>query len=201
MPRIEYMEQLSPEWFAARLGNPGASSFSKIITSTGKPSTQATDYMYQLAGEFVRGEAEFIEPTIHMQNGIEREAKARISFEMETGLDVEQVGLVYTDDKRAHCSPDGLMPDLERGIEIKCPIASTHAGYLIDNKLPTDYIQQVQGSMLVTGYKEWVFMSYYPGVKQLILTIERDEDYINLLRAELDKFTGNLQKAINEIQS
>ena len=32
-------EQGTEEWFAARLGKPSASNFSKLITATGKPSS------------------------------------------------------------------------------------------------------------------------------------------------------------------
>ena len=43
--------QLSPEWFSEHAGIPGASTMDKIITSTGKPSTQRKDLMYKLAAE------------------------------------------------------------------------------------------------------------------------------------------------------
>ena len=50
---VDQFPQLSEEWFNARLGNPGASNFNKIVTTKGEPSKQAQDYMYQLAGELV----------------------------------------------------------------------------------------------------------------------------------------------------
>jgi len=195
------MPQGSPEWFATRAGNIGASSFDKILTTKGVPSKSAKKLMYTLAIESITGVKESSYQSAAMERGMELEAEARRYYEMIYDVDIQQVGLCYPDDhQNYHCSPDGLMPELERGIEIKCPVASTHADYLIRGKLPTDYIQQVQGSMLVTGYKEWVFMSYYPGgVKPLILTIERDEEYIEKLRRELDKFVGNLKKTIAEI--
>ena len=138
------MEQGSPEWFAARLGNVGASNFHKIITSKGEPSKQAKEYLYQLAGEVVSGYPEETYQSIHMSNGLERESKAREYFEIVTGLEVEQVGICFTDDKKYHCSPDGLLNN--SGIEIKCPMAKTHVSYLVSNKLPAAYLQQVQGS-------------------------------------------------------
>ena len=199
MPIIETMEQLTPEWFAARLGNPGASSFNKIITSTGKPSTSSKDYMYQLAGEFVRGEAEIFEPTIHMQNGIEREAKARLSFEMETGLDVEQVGIVFTDDRRAHCSPDGLLGD-DAGYEVKCPMIKTHTKYLLSGKIPAEYVPQVQGSLYISERDKWYFHSWYDGLPSLIIEVGRDDEYIKKLADALDRFCDELAQTIENLK-
>ena len=44
-------EQGSEEWLAARLGKPSASSFSKLITQTGKPSSSADGYINELIAE------------------------------------------------------------------------------------------------------------------------------------------------------
>ena len=48
-------EQGSNEWFAARLGRPSASMFSKFITSAGKASTSADSYINELIAERLPG--------------------------------------------------------------------------------------------------------------------------------------------------
>jgi len=180
------IEQYSDTWFAERAGRPTASSFDKVVTTKGEPSKSATNYLYQLAGECITGVKTETYQNAVMQRGIEMEAEAKDLFRFAYG-EVREVGLIYPDEgKRYSCSPDGLLEDA--GLEIKCPLIHTHVGYLLANKLPTEYIQQVQGSMLITGFKKHHFMSYYPGLPPLMLEIPRDEIFISKLNAELDKF-------------
>lgn len=196
------MEQCSPEWFAARAGIPSASCFDKIITTKGSPSKQAQAYLYQLAGERIAGCKTDTYQNATMQRGIELEAEARQLFEMVRDVEVKQVGICYFDERKSFsCSPDGLM-DLE-GLEIKCPLIHTHVGYLLSGELPADYFQQVQGSMLVTGFMRWSFMSYYPGLPPLIVSVERDNAFCSKLRVELDSFCEELdkvEKRLRELQ-
>lgn len=197
------IQQGTPEWFTARAGIPTASCFDKIITpKTMKPSSQAKNYMYQLAGERLAGcKTETYQNAI-MQRGTEMEVEARQLFEMTYGVEVKQVGLVYPDEKKlCSCSPDGLM-ELE-GLEIKCPLIHTHVSYLLANELPGDYICQVQGSILITGFSSWNFMSYYPGLPPLIIKVERDDKFCAALKVELEAFCEELdlvEKKLRELQ-
>lgn len=167
------LDQGSPEWFEARLGLITASNFDKLITSTGKRSTQSKSYMHKLLAEWLTGTSISQEANEWMQRGNELEAEARSFYELMTGFDVKQVGLVYADeDKTVSCSPDGLMSD--RGLEIKCPAPHTHVSYLLSGKLPSKYVAQVQGSMYVTGLNKWDFLSFHPEMEPLLITVERD---------------------------
>ena len=164
---IDSFQQGSDSWFKEKAGKPGASSFNRIVTSKGDPSKQRQDYLYQLVGEHIIGRQEEGYTSHAMEIGLTREEEARNFYEFIENVTVKQVGLIYKDESRSVlCSPDGLMNDC--GLEIKCPLLKTHVKYLVGNKLPTEYIQQVQGSMYVTGFKKWVFMSYYPQMDPLI---------------------------------
>lgn len=198
MKIINNISQLSAEWFSFRAGRPSASCFDKIYSPTGKVSTQAKQYMYQLAGERITKKKEESYHSQAMIEGIEKEEKARIDFEMITDFEVKQVASCLHDSELFSCSPDGLMDD--SGLEIKCPKMTTHVGYLVDNKLPTKYIPQVQGSMLVTGFDTWWFMSYYPGLKYLIVKVERDDNYCNALEIELKSFCEKLTVVENKLR-
>lgn len=66
--------------------------------------------------------------------------------------------------------------------------------------MPLVYRQQVQGSMLVTGRKVWTFMSYYPNVKPLILKVERNEDFIDDMKFELEKFCKELNELVIKLK-
>ena len=169
--------QGTPEWFQARCGIPSASNFDKIITTKSEPSKQAEKYLYKLAGERVSKTIEESYQNGAMLRGTEMEDEARKLYELVTDNVVEKVGFCVTDDDRAGCSPDGLI-GTDGGMEIKCPNMATHVGYLIDGKLPTDYFQQVQGGLYVTGRKWWDFVSYFPAIKPFIIRVERDEKFI-----------------------
>ena len=196
---INNCEQGSQEWFKAKAGVPSASNFDKIVDSKGNPSKQAKKYMYQLAGEKITGIREETYQNASMLRGVEMEAEARKAFEYVYGTKVDQVGMCLTDDKICGCSPDGMVG--EKGLtEIKCPEIQTHVGYLLDNKLPTKYFQQVQGQLFVTG-REWcVFMSYYPGIKPLLVNVERDEEFIKKLDKELKLFNEELEVIVAKIR-
>jgi len=197
---VNDIEQGSPEWFAARAGVPSASCFDKIVTSKGVRSKSRKDYLYTLAGERILGTKAETFQSAAMERGIEMEEEARLFYELTSGVEVQQVGLVYRNDKKLFsCSPDGLMGN--KGIEIKCPSLHTHVGYLLADKLPTKYVQQVQGSMLVTGFDSWVFMSYYPGMPTLIIEVERDADFCGKLAVELGSFCIDLEEITKKLKA
>ncbi|MFH1645774.1 MAG: lambda exonuclease family protein [Candidatus Omnitrophota bacterium] len=189
--------QNSPEWYAAKCGIPSSSEFDKLVILSGKPSKQREKYLYRLAGERLLGHSEESYQNAAMLRGKEVEAEARQYYEFITGQEVKQVGFCLADGYGA--SPDGLIGD-DGLLEIKCPILSTHIYYLIKNELPSDYIQQVEGQLLVTGRK-WVdFLSYYPGLDPLLIRVERDEDFIKTLKIELKIFCQELDELTEKLR-
>ena len=188
MEIIRDIEQTSPEWFALRCGIPTASSFDKIITSTGKPSTQASGYMNDLLAEWFIGEKKSIYQSAAMTRGIELEPEARALWEFEFDQPVEEVTFCFKDENRlVGCSPDGLAGDFGL-LEIKCPNPGTHVGYLKDGGLPLKYKQQVQGQLWVTGKKWCSFMSYCPGMDPFFVTVEPDKEYQKSLDTVINNF-------------
>lgn len=197
--KVYDFEQYSPEWWETRLGKPTASNFSKIVKMDGKPSTQSQKYMWQLAGELVCGKAEETYQNATMLKGLEREAEARTFYEFNKDVEVKQVGICISDDGTHGASPDGLVGD-DGNLEIKCPIIATHVGYLLKGNLLKDYFQQVQGQMFVTDRKWTDLLSYYPGLKPVLIRVERDEEFIMNLRVELRMFCEGLNEVINKIK-
>jgi hypothetical protein len=178
--RVIECEQGSPEWLQARLGIPSASSYAKLVTTTGRASAQATAYINQLVAERITGEPTFFQVTDPMQRGMDLEPQARTAYEMETGNLVIQVGFLMHDTLQAGASPDGLIGE-NGGLEIKCPSAHTHVEYLRDGDLPIKYFQQVQGCLWISGRDWWDFMSYHPKMEPLIVRVFRDEEFIKAL--------------------
>ncbi len=196
--KILEFEQRSPEWFSARCGIPTASGFDKIVTSTGAQSKQRTKYMWQLAGERICKIAEESYQNAAMLRGIETEAEAKNFYEFTTGETVQPVGFCLSDCGTFGASPDGLVGE-DGIIEIKCPMLATCVGYLLDGTLPTEYYQQTQGQLLVTGRKWSDFISYYPGIRPLLIRVNRDEEFISKLAAELKLFTEELTQIVSRI--
>lgn len=170
-------EQRSDEWFSARLGLITASDFSKVITTQGKKSASLSTLIYKKAAEKLLGSIEESYQSPAMERGANLEDEALEFLNFTDGFNFQKVGFCKSKTLLAGCSPDAL--DLERniGLELKCPLPHTHIKYLMENRVPTDYWAQVQGSMLVTGIKQWVFCSYHPELKPLVLTVDFDEEF------------------------
>ncbi len=198
--KIIECQQNTPEWFSARCGMPTASNFDKIITTEGKPSKQREKYLHQLAGERIIGKAEETYQNGAMLRGQEMEDEAREAYQFMSGNEVSQVGLCVMEGKTIYAaSPDGLVGN-DGLVEIKCPIISTQVNYLLKNVLPTEYFQQVQGQLLVTGRKWIDFLSYYPGLKPLLIRVKPDEKFLKALRVELELFCEELDEVVKKIR-
>lgn len=199
---IDTFLQRSPEWVQARLGSPGCSSISKIITSKGEPSKQREDYLHQLAAEIITGRSEEGGYISHqMLNGIEREDSSRALFEMMYGVEVKQCGIVYKDErKRCHCSPDGLIDDYAI-LEMKNPMAKTHSKALLDDTLPVEYFGQCQMSLYVCERPLLYFMSNCDGLPVFVLEVRPDKAYQDKLEKALDDFWNDLQKTVERIKA
>jgi len=188
--KVHHAAQGTEAWYNIRLGRPTASQFSRIITAAkGDLSKSWKAYAVELIAECFVSFQEWTGNS-WTDRGTEMEPEAREAFQSHTGLVVEQVGFCTRDDGIVGCSPDGfIVQDGQRvaGLEIKCPAAKTHVGYILDGVLPDDYKQQVHGGMAVTGLNAWHFWSYYPGLKPFHIIVERD-DYTAKLEAALDQF-------------
>ena len=196
--RVLDHEQGTQEWLTSRLGCPSGSGFDKIITSTGKPSTQSEGYINQLIAELITGKPTEFRVTEAMERGTELEPMAREFYELASGNEVQEVGFCLHDVLRCGVSPDGLTED--GGLEIKCPAPHNHVAYLREGKLPTKYKQQVMGCLWVTGRDWWDFVSYHESMPALIVRVHRDEDYINALANEVAKAVDTIEIEVNRLK-
>lgn len=180
MQIIKDIPQGSEEWTQLRLGVATASNFNKIITATGKESATLEKYALQLATESTLFSAEPNFKNEIMARGNELEAEARQVYQEETFNIVEEITMFKSDCGNFGYSPDGLVAN-DGLIEIKCPLATTHFQYILDDKVPSDYWQQLQGGLWVSG-RNWIdFVSYHPNFKEkklFIKRVERDNNYI-----------------------
>ena len=200
MPKFYQIQHNTPEWEKARLGIPTASGFKNIITAAkGTLSKSHTAYQDELIAELMTGYSEEDFTSAWMQRGHDLEADARMAYQIETGNAVKK-GIFVTDDLgRFGASPDGAITDKNAGIEIKCPKAKTHMGYLLGEGLD-DYKQQWQGQMLVAGWDYIHFFSYHPDLPPALHTIEADLDYQAKMLAALEEFHEGMQEKIQRLK-
>ncbi len=192
-------EQGTEEWLAARLGKPSASGFARLITQTGKPSTQSTKYIAQLVAENIRGCSEPVYVNEWMQRGTELEPEAREAYEFITSNNVIETGFIVTPDFAYGCSPDGLIDD-EGGLEIKCPAPTTHAEYMINPQEGVKkYWQQIQGCMWITNRLWWDFFSYHPEMPHVLVRVKRDDDYVAKLATEVNNAVAEIANQVEKL--
>lgn len=189
-------EQGSEEWLAARLGIPTATGIKNIVTQSGQKSSGWVSYLAELIAESIEGGSDGFKSN-DMQRGNELEPRARMAYEFETGNDVVQVGGVYLNaDKDLMISPDGLIPILKKGLEIKCPKMKTHIKYLLEGGVPVEYVIQVQAALWVTGYETWDFISYCPEYQKqplYVYTAERDPVLMQAFDEHIPNFIRTLK--------
>lgn len=198
--------QYTPEWWLARRGIPTASNFDRIITSTGKLSTQADDYIAELIADQVQLAPPFFTAreghTPAMRNGIALEPEARRWLAMDTEEPVVEAGFVTTDDGRFGCSPDAFV-GADGIAEIKCPELKNHASYVLKGGLPPKYRVQVHGQLAVcrkgdSPRTKNYWLSYSPGIDPLKVLVEPDE-FTDKIDAALESFWVLYQEALDKV--
>ena len=193
------VEQGSRAWLDARLGLPTASQFHRLITAAKlQPSSQAVGYRNQLLAEWLLGETLDDDASQFMLRGTALEQGARDFYELRQELDVERVGFVLRDDRRAGCSPDGLVGAVG-GLELKCPSPAVHVGYLLDG-MGDAYRAQVQGCLYLCEREWWGWLSYHPTLPPVLVRCYRDEPFIAALTAILNAFCDNLDAMKEELR-
>lgn len=192
-------EQGTDEWLESRLGCPSGSGFDKLITGGGKPSTQADNYINQLIAEKLTGETTYVKKTEWMERGNELEPRARDYYELATGNTVTEKGFCKHDELECGVSPDGVIGS-EGLVEIKCASPSVHVAYLRGGVVPAKYKQQTQGQLWIME-AEWLdFVAYHPSMPVLIVRVGRDEDYIKLLQAEVEKACETIETQYQKLK-
>jgi hypothetical protein len=191
------VEQGTPEWEYARIGHPTASGFDEILTPAKlKLSAQRFKYRNKILAEWLIGHPiDWGGASQFMDRGTDMEPEARAWYELQRDVEVEVVGHILTDDRRAGGSPDGLVGS-DGGIEVKCAALHTHVGYMLDpDSLVAAYRSQVQGYLWLTGRAWWDLIAYAPTLPKIVQRIEPDAEYHAALADALGTFCDELDDA------
>lgn len=197
--RVCKFEQGTEGWLKDRLGCPSGSNMDKLITATGKPSSQAEGYINQLIAELMTGETTYVKVNEWMERGTQLEPKARAYYEFASDNEVTEIGFCKHPRLEAGVSPDGLIGK-NGGLEIKCPAPATHVAYMRSGELPVKYKQQVMACLWITEREWWDFVSFHPDMPSLVTRIHRDEDYIKLLADEVEKACETIAREYQKLK-
>lgn len=200
-------EQGSPEWAGHRAGKVTASRLSDVLSrSRDRKSEGSTrrNYKAQIISEILTGKPQENGFTSKaMDDGIELEPFARSAYEVAKDVLIDKVGLVlHPTIERYAASPDGLVGP--HGLmQIKCPYAATHIGYLLAKEVPTDYQPQMLAEM-DCAERDWCdFVSYCPALpthlQLFVVRFPRDEKRILEMRAEVSVFNREVDEMIERL--
>jgi hypothetical protein len=191
--KIHPYPQGSAEWMLARAGIPTASEFKNLVTPLWKvrKGEMPLTYMAEKLAEWWLGGPLPGFGTWATEQGQVLEQEAIPWFELETGATVTRPGLITTDDGCIGCSPDGIIGQ-DFGLEVKCLEPTNHVKLLLTGDI-SDYLAQIHGGMLVTGFRKWVFLAYRRGFPNLILEIEHDEKIQQVLAEALHVWLGEFE--------
>lgn len=185
---IHDVEQGSPEWYAARLGIPTASEFSKIITPLGAESKSADGYADELIAEIIAGEdVDGFDGTKWTERGKALEQEAADWYEFRYDVDVAKSGFITDDARTMGCSLDRTVGD-DGVVEIKCLAGKTMVKLLLKGDVEREHYPQIQGQLLISGRKWCDQVLFHPKMPKIVTRIERDEPYIFSMKKYLATF-------------
>jgi putative phage-type endonuclease len=196
------IEQGSEAWMQLRSGKVTASKVSDVMSAI--TTAGYRNYLADLVVERLTGNKTESFTNAAMQWGVDQEPLARAEYEVKTGNFVDQIAFVdHPTIVNFGCSPDGLVGE-DGLIEIKCPNTATHIDYVMQDKVPTKYVPQIQCQLAVTGRKWCDFVSFDPrlpdGLQMLIVRLERDDEYIEKLEDRVVKFLDEVNSAVNGLK-
>lgn len=198
------MEQLSPEWFAARCGKATASKIADIIAKTKSgPSASRATYMGTLIAERLTGVPADSFSNAAMQWGTDKEPEARDAYRIHALCTVDEIGFIpHPTIPMSGASPDGLIGD-DGLVEIKCPNTGTHIDTLLGKSVPAKYRTQIMWQLACTGRAWCDFVSYDPRLPEtmqlFVHRVHRDDEAIAEMEREVTAFLAEVDHKVAQL--
>lgn len=200
------MEQRTEEWFSARLGKVTASRVADVLAKIKSgESASRKNYKMELVVQRLTGKQGESFTNAAMEWGTEQEPFARMAYEAHTGTFVKEIGFIdHPTIEGFGCSPDGIVGD-NNLIEIKAPNTANHIETVLENKVPSKYIPQMQCQMACTGAKWCDFVSFDPRVPEdlqlFVVRVDRDQEYIDSMEVEVKQFLSEVLDLFNQLKA
>lgn len=202
---VHDVAQRGQEWFALRCGLLTGSSANDLIQERRKGTGELkarTDLRRRLVAERITNTCLDDLPftPYDVQRGIDLEPMAFVAYEARTGRMAKRVGFLRHATLKAGASPDGGVNAWEGGLELKCPKATTHLGYIQDGVLPEEYRGQCLHGLWLTGAAWWDFCSFHPEFPAphdlFCVRMVRDEAVIALYDKSVRDFLASVDQAV-----
>jgi putative phage-type endonuclease len=162
--------QQTDDWLALRRTKIGASD-APIIMGVSPWTTE-----YQLWCEKL-GLSEGREQTEAMRRGIVGEEEARLCFIQQTGIYVCPEVVFHPTHDFMMASLDGIADDRKTIVEIKRPGQRDH-DIALSGVVPEKYYPQLQHQLACCGLDMVYYFSYRSDTDNVIIKVDRDDDYI-----------------------
>lgn len=199
------IEEGSPEWFAARTGAATCSLLASIMSNGRKAGEPGAPYFATLdakAWEIVSGSITPSQDTFAMRRGVELEPVALERYEAETGRLVEKPGfLLHREIRRFGGTPDAITITRPlRCLQVKCPYSVEKITRLRIDRDVSEYFDQVQGEMLITGSEVCDVVIYddrLPSPYDLtIIEVPADREYQARILERVQRFLADLDARV-----
>ena len=191
------VEQGTEEWLAMRCGILTASEIRLIVSQTLEPASNDKEraHLFELLGQRITGHVEPRYIGYDMLRGEWDEVEARIKYREHFGP-VTECGFITNDDHGfvLGYSPDGLVGN-DGLIECKSRRQKFQVETILADKVPEEYMLQIQTGLLVTGRKWLDFVSYCAGLPMFIKRVLPDQKYQDAIIAAATDFERRLQEA------
>ncbi len=200
-------EQLSDEWFAARLAALTGSIVGDIMPGKSGKLPDWSKMIYKKAVEYMAGADESKPiPQANADWGHHWEPFATESYEKITHSEIIVPGLIRSEfSDLVASSPDGITELGFITLEVKCPMTmATHLSYIdkspaeeiFSTQMEKRYYWQVRHHMLCTGATACDFVSYHHGFKPKtthIVTVTRDQDEMDMMQDYCERFIKQMK--------
>lgn len=186
------MEQGTARWLAWRTEGIGASEAPAIMGENPWKSRKAV--LREKLGLTRRGYG-----NAAMAFGTQTEPEARARYVRHMGVHVEPACVQSLAHPWLRASLDGLSPDGQRVMEIKCG-PKVHAFAAEELAPPRYYYGQLQHILAVTGLHAIDFWCYLPGLPHVHVEVARDEAYIARMLEVEQAFWREVLEGRNEVR-
>jgi hypothetical protein len=174
--RINNCEQKSAEWWAEKVGRISGTRYGQATSS------RANRLISGLVAEICRGyikEGGFV--TEAMQFGIDNEPAACDLYSAQSGIEWEQVGLIYSDFSIMHiASPDRISPNRDKILEVKCTMEEDIHVERFFNGPESGYLPQIINYFACSDQiREVHWVSYCPDfeTRPLVVKVFKAEQF------------------------
>lgn len=157
--RIQKFET-NEEWLEERHGKITGTKLKDIIVKRGNGKKIG---FYQLIADRLA----IVDDENPMERGHRLEVEAIDLLTEQTGItfNTDLVIITRDDNESIAWSPDGFTDDMKLGAEVKCLKSALHIQMIIENKVPSEYVEQtIQPFIVNDQLQKLYFVSYDPRV-------------------------------------